>query len=68
MLLHGEAVTIDMALSTELSYGRGLITAAERSRILGLMVRLGLPLWHESCNLKLFMKLCFGSSQAEIDT
>jgi 3-dehydroquinate synthase len=56
MLLHGEAVTIDMALSAELSYGRGLITAAERARILGLMVRLGLPLWHESCNLKLFMK------------
>lgn len=57
MLLHGEAVTIDMGLSTELSYGRGLISAAERERILGVMVRLGLPLWHESCNLKLFMKV-----------
>eukprot|EP00879_Flechtneria_rotunda_P023442 GHRR01024795.1.p1 GENE.GHRR01024795.1~~GHRR01024795.1.p1 ORF type:complete len:285 (+),score=106.24 GHRR01024795.1:475-1329(+) len=56
MLLHGEAVTIDMALSTELSAGRGLLTSKERLRVLDLMHALRLPLWHESVDMKLLMK------------
>lgn len=57
MLLHGEAVAIDMALSTELAYGRGLLTQQQRARVLGLMLALRLPLWHQACSLQLFMKV-----------
>ncbi len=48
-LLHGEAVNIDMALSTILSYQRRLISAHEQNRIFSLMRRLGLPLYHPTC-------------------
>lgn len=58
MLLHGEAVSIDMALSCELAYGRGLLSAQQRLRVLGVMRDLRLPLWHDSCNLDLLMKVC----------
>lgn len=57
MLLHGEAVSVDMALSAELAYGRGLLSAQERLRVLGVMVDLNLPLWHEAANLDLLMKV-----------
>lgn len=57
MLLHGEAVAIDMALSTELAWGRGLLSDEEQGRVLGLLRGLGLPLWHDSCSVKLFMKV-----------
>lgn len=60
MLLHGEAVAIDMALSTELSYGRGLLTSAQRLQVLQVMKDLRLPLWHESCDLDLLMKVRTG--------
>eukprot|EP00775_Hariotina_reticulata_P007120 gene7119-7334_t len=56
MLLHGEAVNIDMALSTEIAVGRGLLTAEERHRVLQLMLKLRLPLWHSKCSVQLFMK------------
>jgi 3-dehydroquinate synthase len=58
MLLHGEAVNIDMALSTEIAFGRGLLTAEERCRVLQLMLKLRLPLWHRKCSVGLFMKVC----------
>ncbi|GAA1938560.1 sedoheptulose 7-phosphate cyclase [Kitasatospora viridis] len=45
-LLHGEAVCVDMALTTVLAGQRGLVSPVECARILGLMARLGLPLWH----------------------
>lgn len=45
-LLHGEAVAIDMALFVILSYRRGLLGEADRDRIIGLMCRLGLPIFH----------------------
>lgn len=45
-LLHGEAVCIDMALTTCLGEQRGLVTAEERRRVLDLMARLELPTWH----------------------
>lgn len=57
MLLHGEAVAIDMALTTELAWGRGLLSDEQRGRVLGLLRCLRLPLWHEACSVKLFMKV-----------
>jgi 3-dehydroquinate synthase len=45
-LLHGEAVRIDMALTTCLGEQRGLVTEEERRRVLDLMTRLELPTWH----------------------
>ncbi|MEU3626375.1 2-epi-5-epi-valiolone synthase [Amycolatopsis coloradensis] len=45
-LLHGEAVTVDMALTTVLAEGRGLVSTSDRERIIGLMRRLRLPVWH----------------------
>ncbi|MDX6348403.1 MAG: 2-epi-5-epi-valiolone synthase [Streptomyces sp.] len=48
-LLHGEAVTVDMALSTVLAERRGLVDASQRARVLRVMDELGLPTWHPSC-------------------
>ncbi|MEU0254197.1 sedoheptulose 7-phosphate cyclase [Streptomyces sp. NPDC006184] len=48
-LLHGEAVSIDMALTTVLAEHRGLVTPFQRERILAVMERLGLPSWHPLC-------------------
>ena len=48
-LLHGEAVSIDMALSTVLAQGRGWVSSQDRDRILDVMRRLGLPVWHPLC-------------------
>ncbi len=52
-LLHGEAVNIDMALSTALSVGRGLVSPAEGDRILSTMRTLRLPTWHRLCQPEL---------------
>jgi 3-dehydroquinate synthetase len=43
-MLHGHAVSVDMALSATLAQRRGYITVADRDRILRLMSRLGLAL------------------------
>lgn len=48
-LLHGEAVSIDMALSTVVAEGRGLVSGPQRERILDAMRRLRLPIWHPLC-------------------
>lgn len=48
-LLHGEAVNIDMALTTILSVQRGLISIEERDRIFALMRKLDLPVYHRLC-------------------
>jgi 2-epi-5-epi-valiolone synthase len=48
-LLHGEAVNLDMALSTLLSVQRGLIRPAEQQRIFAVMRELGLPVYHRLC-------------------
>ncbi|KAK9819718.1 hypothetical protein WJX72_001641 [[Myrmecia] bisecta] len=50
MLLHGEAVNIDMALTTQLAFQRGLISEEQRARVYGVMNKLGLALWHDVCN------------------
>ncbi|MET8544680.1 sedoheptulose 7-phosphate cyclase [Kitasatospora sp. NPDC004799] len=44
-LLHGEAVGIDMALTTVMGRLRGDVTEQQAERVLALMGRLGLPLW-----------------------
>lgn len=41
---HGQAISVDMALSTTLAQRRGYITESARDRVLGLMNRLGLSL------------------------
>lgn len=48
-LLHGEAVNIDMALTTLISVQRGMITPEERDRIFALMRKLELPVYHRTC-------------------
>jgi len=58
-LLHGEAVNIDMALTTEIAYNRGYITADQKRRVFSIMLALRLPFWHHSVTPKLLIKgLC----------
>ncbi|MBE3014680.1 sedoheptulose 7-phosphate cyclase [Microbispora sp. NEAU-D428] len=45
-LLHGEAVCVDMALTTVMAHRRGLVSEEERDRVLAVMSALGLPRWH----------------------
>jgi 3-dehydroquinate synthase len=45
-LLHGEAVCVDMALTTVMAYRRGLLSEDERDRVLAVMSALELPSWH----------------------
>lgn len=45
-LLHGHAVSIDMAFSATIAAQRGYITDTDRDRILGLMSRIGLSIDH----------------------
>ncbi len=47
-LLHGEAVAIDVAFSTVLASGRGILSGLEKDRILRIMDRLALPTFHQS--------------------
>ncbi|KJK51718.1 2-epi-5-epi-valiolone synthase [Lentzea aerocolonigenes] len=51
VLLHGEAVSIDMALSCVLAAGRGLLGHADTARVLTLLRRAGLPVWNPVCDL-----------------
>jgi 3-dehydroquinate synthase len=46
-LLHGEAVSIDMALTTMIAWRRGLVSAGERDRIVAVIAALELPTWIE---------------------
>jgi 3-dehydroquinate synthetase/predicted NBD/HSP70 family sugar kinase len=43
-IAHGQAVAIDVALTTTIACALGRLDAAERDRILRLLVRLGLPI------------------------
>ncbi|WP_239396434.1 sedoheptulose 7-phosphate cyclase [Frankia sp. CiP3] len=45
-LLHGEAVCVDMALTTVLAYQRKLVSEADLHRIFAVMRALELPTWH----------------------
>lgn len=55
-LLHGEAVSIDMALSLTLAAQRELISAEELQRALNLLEVYGLPTYHPRCDEQLLMK------------
>ncbi|MDV8023764.1 sedoheptulose 7-phosphate cyclase [Rhodococcus sp. IEGM 1330] len=46
-LLHGEAVSIDMALTSALGFLRGSLSGDDLDRILTVMKQLGLPVWNE---------------------
>lgn len=48
-LQHGEAVAIDMAISTVISTTRGLLSRAEQSRVIRVMQQLGMPTVHALC-------------------
>ncbi|MFI9326069.1 sedoheptulose 7-phosphate cyclase [Kitasatospora sp. NPDC052868] len=52
-LLHGEAVSIDMALSCALAVDQGLQSPADAVRVLRLLRRSGLPVWHPVCEVGL---------------
>lgn len=56
-LLHGEAVNIDMAITTELAHRRGYITADQKRRVFAIMRALRLPFWHPSVTPKLLIKV-----------
>lgn len=52
-LLHGEAVAIDMALTTVLGCRRGLVCPTDRDRVLAALRGLRLPVWHPLCEPRL---------------
>jgi 2-epi-5-epi-valiolone synthase len=55
-LSHGEAVAIDIALTTTLSTELGLTRPAFRDRILGILTNLGLPIYSSLLTLELCKK------------
>jgi 3-dehydroquinate synthetase len=56
-IAHGESVAIDIALSSHLAYGLGLIDQDTRDRIVRLLLVLGLPVFdRRSCSLDLMRK------------
>ncbi|XP_069824877.1 2-epi-5-epi-valiolone synthase-like [Dendropsophus ebraccatus] len=55
-LMHGEAVNIDMAFMTYVSYESGLITVEEKRRTIQCMRTLELPIWNKDCTLPLIKK------------
>ncbi|MFE7508080.1 sedoheptulose 7-phosphate cyclase [Promicromonospora sp. NPDC057488] len=48
-LLHGEAVCIDMAMTTHIAHRRGLVSDAELGRVMNVMRLLELPVHHGAC-------------------
>ncbi|MGW2540417.1 sedoheptulose 7-phosphate cyclase [Kitasatospora sp. NPDC001574] len=52
-LLHGEAVSVDMALTTVLAWRRGLVDLEQRDRILDVMRSVGLPSWNDLLDAEL---------------
>ncbi len=54
-LLHGEAVAIDMAITTMVAWRRGMLTGDQCDRVLSVTRSLGLPTWHDVCGPDLLM-------------
>jgi 3-dehydroquinate synthase len=54
-LLHGEAVAIDMAITTMIAWRRGMMTRDECDDVLDVTRSLGLPTWHDVCAPGLLM-------------
>lgn len=55
-LLHGEAVCIDMALTTHIAHRRGLVSDTELGRVMNVMRLLELPVHHTSCTPELLVR------------
>lgn len=55
-LLHGEAVNIDMSYMVYVSRESGLLTEEEKQRIIGCMIGLELPVWHEAFTMELIQR------------
>ncbi|MEU8080911.1 sedoheptulose 7-phosphate cyclase [Catellatospora citrea] len=55
-LLHGEAVNVDMALTTLLAWARDMVSTQERDRVFAVMRALRLPIWHPVCSLDLLIR------------
>jgi 3-dehydroquinate synthetase/predicted NBD/HSP70 family sugar kinase len=55
-LQHGEAVAVDMALSTGLAVTLGLLPIDKGRQILAVQQNLGLPVFHEVCREHLLVK------------
>ncbi|NWI18075.1 ARO1 protein, partial [Crypturellus soui] len=55
-LMHGEAVTIDMAFMTYVAYARGLLSCGEKEQIIQCMRALELPVWHGACSWRLIQR------------
>lgn len=55
-LLHGEAVAIDMALTTLIARRRGLLSGADTERVLAVIRSLGLPVTDPVCRPELLSR------------
>nr|XP_060616997.1 2-epi-5-epi-valiolone synthase-like [Anolis sagrei ordinatus] len=55
-LMHGEAVNVDMAFMTYVSYVKGLLNEMEKIQIIQCMSSLELPVWHKECTWHLIKK------------
>lgn len=51
-LRHGEAVSIGMAIDIQYAAIKGFLSATSAERVLSLLERLGLPLWHPVLDLQ----------------
>ena len=54
-IAHGEAVSIDIALSVALSHAMKLLDEHTASRVLGVLTEIGLPIWTEQLKFALCM-------------
>ncbi|XP_072845519.2 2-epi-5-epi-valiolone synthase [Pogona vitticeps] len=55
-LMHGEAVNVDMAFMTYVSYVKGFLSEKEKTHIIQCMTSLELPIWHKECTWHLIKK------------
>lgn len=55
-LLHGEAVTIDMAFSMLIARRRGTVRPDQYRRVIDVARDLGLPVWHAACTPELMAR------------
>ena len=51
------AELLDPCLMVQISYARQLITLEQRNRVINIMNRFRLPLWHVVCHPSLFWKV-----------
>ena len=50
--------TLTHGFLVQISYARQLITLEQRNRVINIMNRFRLPLWHVVCHPSLFWKVC----------